>query len=39
VESSSEPVNIIGGGIAGLAFANALQQIGIDFRFYLSLVD
>jgi len=34
VENPSEPVNIIGGGIGGLALANALQLVGIDFRLF-----
>ena len=29
-----ETVNIIGGGISGLALANALQIAGIDFRLF-----
>lgn len=33
-DSSTEPINIIGGGIGGLAFANALQKVGIDYRIY-----
>jgi 2-polyprenyl-6-methoxyphenol hydroxylase-like FAD-dependent oxidoreductase len=33
-DSSIEPITIIGGGIGGLAFANALQKVGIDYRIY-----
>lgn len=34
VVPTTGPVTIIGGGIGGLAVANALQRVGIDFALY-----